>query len=110
MWEEKSWIAYQRCLIWVIRNVCKSLIHCFYSHFSFHYSSLAKVDYDHIEVSLEDPSAIASATDEDSKEILTRANDFFLEYNDNYTMNWTEAIELDQDLDADPSKPPQPGM
>jgi len=71
--------------------------------------SLARVDYDHIEVSLEDPSAIASATDEDSKEILERANDFFLEYNDNYTMNWKEAIELDQDLEVDPSKPPQPG-
>ena len=75
-----------------------------------YYSSLARVDYDHIEVSLEDPSAIASATDEDSKDILTRANDFFLEYNDNYTMNWKEAIELDQDLEVDPSKPPQPGV
>ena len=25
-------------------------------------------------------------------------------------MNWKEAIELDQDLEVDPSKPPQPGV
>ena len=87
-----------------------TFLHFFYSSFHIYSSSLARVDYDHIEVSLEDPSAIASATDEDSKEIINRASDFFLEYNDNYTMNWKEAIELDQDLEVDPSKPPQPGV
>ena len=64
-------------------------------------------DYDHIEVSLEDPT--------ESREIITRASDFFLEYNDNFRMSWKETVELDQkrelddDLDVDPSKPPQQG-
>ena len=62
---------------------------------------VAKIDYDHIEVSLEE--------NDDSEEILTRAKDFFLEYNDNFTMNWKDAVELDRNLDSDPSKPPEPG-
>ena len=65
-----------------------------------------RIDYDHIEVSLEDP--------EESREIITRASDFFLEYNDNFRMSWKETVELDQrelddDLDVDPSRPPQQG-
>ena len=72
-------------------------------------STKKRNDYDHIEVSLEDPT--------ESREIITRASDFFLEYNDNFRMSWKETVELDQkreldddlDLDVDPSKPPQQG-
>ena len=71
-----------------------------------HNNTKKRIDYDHIEVSLEEP--------EESREIITRASDFFLEYNDNFRMSWKETVELDQrelddDLDVDPSRPPQQG-
>ena len=58
------------------------------------------IDMDHIEVSLEDP--------EDTQEVLTRAADFFVEHNDNFTLSWEEAAQR-IDLEQDPSRPPEPG-
>ena len=53
-------------------------------------------DFDHIEVSLED-----EVKDEIPLDVIGRANDFFLEYNDNYRLSWQEvAAELDKDLEV----------
>ena len=63
-------------------------------------------DFDHIEVSLEDDTF----QNESVNEVIGRANDFFLEHNDNYRLSWKEvADQLDTDLDHDPSNPPKPG-
>ena len=48
-------------------------------------------------------------------EVLTNANDFFLEHNENYQISWAEASHRVSDgddptlLGGDPSKPPTPG-
>lgn len=67
-----------------------------------------KLDYDHIEVSLDDDPPVEQI--EDTKEVINRANDFFLENNDNFRLSWKETVAaMDEDLDADPANPPKPG-
>jgi PTEN phosphatase family protein len=62
-----------------------------------------QLNFDHIEVSLDD-------TGEDNTEVLTRAKDFFLEHNDNFRLSWDDAaVQMDKDLQLDPSRPPIPG-
>ena len=68
-----------------------------------------KLDYDHIEISLEDP-VTAENHESNKNDTLNRASGFFLENNDNYRMSWRDvADELDKDLDLDPSNPPEKG-
>ncbi len=54
-----------------------------------------------VDVALEDDS-------ENKGEVLERAKDFFLEYNDNYTVSWDEAAQALSEAE-DPSNPPVPG-
>ena len=46
---------------------------------------------------------------EDKGEVLNRASDFFLEYNENYQVSWDEAAQALSEAE-DPSNPPVPGM
>merc|ERR1739846_162326 len=46
----------------------------------------------------------------EKSETINRANDFFLENNENFKLSWKEvADKIDKDLDTDPSRPPEPG-
>eukprot|EP00092_Neocalanus_flemingeri_P006606 GFUD01007125.1.p1 GENE.GFUD01007125.1~~GFUD01007125.1.p1 ORF type:complete len:594 (-),score=150.38 GFUD01007125.1:72-1853(-) len=66
-------------------------------------SSLGQ-DPDQIEVSLEEGAG--TPTDE----VLQRAAGFFVDNNENYNISWEDASRMISDADADPSKPPVPGM
>ena len=63
-----------------------------------------QTSFDQIEVSL-----VEDGGDVGSKEVLENAADFFLEYNDNYTVTWDEASHRISEISDDPSKPPLPG-
>ena len=62
------------------------------------------VDPNHVEVSLEDDAASPT------EDILGRAAGFFVENNDNYRVSWEDASHMISDAEADPSRPPVPGL
>ena len=65
-----------------------------------------QVNYDHIEVSLEEPTT----NPQESNEVLQRASLYFLENNDNFLPSWAEIeATIDSDMNLDPSKPPNKG-
>ena len=65
-----------------------------------------QVNYDKIEVSIEDNS-----NNSNSNEVLQRASLYFLENNDNFLPSWSEIeATIDADLNLDPSKPPNKGL
>jgi len=70
-----------------------------------------KPDFDQIEVSLDIGEDDYNMSDVKEKSAtINRANDFFLENNDNFKLSWKEvADKIDKDLDTDPSRPPEPG-
>lgn len=69
--------------------------------------------FDQIEIEIH--GGVNDSKSETTADVLTNANDFFLENNENYQITWSEASHRVSDGDdptlvgGDPSKPPTPG-
>ena len=67
-------------------------------------SSSIHADPHQIEISLEEGAG------DPTDEVLDRAAGFFVEHNENYEISWADASHMISDAEADPSKPPVPGL
>ena len=71
--------------------------------------------FDQIEIEIHGGGSNENKSENATENVLTNANDFFLEHNENYQMTWAEASQRVSDGDdpmfvaGDPSKPPTPG-